>query len=456
MLSLALAFLRDRPLVSGLNILLLALATALLAFLLLVTSQIAERLEGNSRNIDLVVGAKGSPLQLVLSAVHHVDTPTGNIPYDRLALIRSDPLVARAVPLALGDNFRGFRIVGTEPAFLDIHGVRVAEGRMGARAHDALVGATAARRTGLAPGQRFVGSHGFGSDGHAHEDVPYTVTGVLAPTGTVVDRLILTSVEAVWDAHGIGHDHADDDAHDHGRAHGGGKPDEHDHNHGGDHGHDHGGDHGHGAADARAGPGASAGPAPSAAPGLPVQTALGQEVTAILVTYANAAAAVRLPSIINRGTDMQAAVPALETARLLSIVGVSVEAVRWLGLVIAAVGGLAIFVAIRAAAEARAGDLALMRVMGASRAEVSGTIMLEGTLQAAAGATLGLLLAHLLLWVAARTNRTLGDIGLDPLAFHPGEALIWLAVVGIGALAALLPAVRVSGQDLAPALARAT
>ncbi len=454
MLSLALAFLRDRPLVTALNILLLALATALLAFLLLVTSQLAERLEGNSRNIDLVVGAKGSPLQLVLAAVHHVDMPTGNIPFERLAAIRSDPLVARAVPLALGDTFLGFRIVGTEPAFRDIYGARVAAGTAGEAAHDAVIGATVARRTGLAVGQRFVGSHGLGTGGHAHDDVPYTVRGVLAPTGTVVDRLILTTVEAFWDAHGIAHG---DSGHDHGHGHDG---DAHDAD---AHGHGHAGRaHGHGHRTAgttggAGGAGQGAGPGvPAGGSALPVQTGLGQEVTAILVTYANAAAAVRLPSMINRGTDMQAAVPALETARLLGIVGVSVEAVRWLGLVIAAMGGLAIFVAIRAAAEARAGDLALMRVMGASRGTISGTIVLEGALQAAAGATLGLVLAHLLVWLAAATNRTLGDIGLDPVALHPGEAVIWLAVVGLGALAALLPALRVSGQDLAPALARTT
>lgn len=456
MLGLALAHLRDRPMVTALNVLLLALATALLAFLLLVTTQLADRLAANSRTIDLVVGAKGSPLQLVLSAVHHVDVPTGNIPFERLAMLRADPAVARAVPLALGDNFRGFRIVGTDPAFLELYDARVAEGRGIEAHHDALVGSLVARRTGLAPGRRFVGSHGFDADGHAHEEVPYTVVGVLAPTGTVVDRLILTSVEAVWDAHGIARDH--DHAHDGGRDRGGGKAGGDAHGHGAqsparpghdheDHAHDHG--HAHGApaaADARPGPGQ----------GLPVQAALGQEVTSILVTYANAAAAVRLPSQINRGTDMQAAVPAVETARLLSIVGVSVEALRWLGLVIAAVGGLAVFVAIRAAAEAREGDLALMRVMGASRGQVAGTIVLEGAIQAALGATLGLALAHGLVLLAAVTNRTLGDVGLDPLAIHAGEGLIWLGVVAIGALAALAPALRVAREDLAPVLARAT
>ncbi|MFN3591690.1 MAG: FtsX-like permease family protein, partial [Thermaurantiacus sp.] len=308
------------------------------------------------------------------------------------------------------------------------------------------IGATVARRSGLDIGQRFFGTHGLGDDtGHVHEEVPYTVTGILGPTGTVIDRLILTSVEAVWDAHGIAHDHDHDHGNGDGDDHGNGHH-HHDHGKGGDHGHDHGADRAPRVARVSA----------DVPAGLPIQTELGQEITSILVTYSNAAAAVRLPSMINRGTDMQAAVPAVETARLLGIVGVSVEAVRWLGLVIAVVGGLAIFIAIRAAAEAREGDLALMRVMGASRGQVSGTIMLEGVLQAAAGATLGLLLAHFLVWLAATTNRTLGDVGLAPLATHPGEGLIWLAVVGLGALAALLPALRVSAQDLAPVLARAT
>jgi putative ABC transport system permease protein len=115
MFGLALAYLRDRALTTWLNIVLLALAVATLVILLLVSTQIGERFERDARGVDLVVGAKGSPLQLILSSVYHVDMPTGNIPLESVELLRRNRSVAEVIPLALGDSFRGYRIVGTLP-----------------------------------------------------------------------------------------------------------------------------------------------------------------------------------------------------------------------------------------------------------------------------------------------------------------------------------------------------
>jgi putative ABC transport system permease protein len=91
---------------------------------LLVSTQVEQRFARDSAGIALVVGAKGWPLQLILSSVYHVDVPTGNMLAASLDLLRADPGVARAIPLALGDSFRGARIVGTEPEFLQIHDAR--------------------------------------------------------------------------------------------------------------------------------------------------------------------------------------------------------------------------------------------------------------------------------------------------------------------------------------------
>jgi putative ABC transport system permease protein len=130
MLSLALAYLRDRSLTTALNILLLGLAVATLVILLLFSSQLGQRLERDSQGIDLVVGAKGSPLQLILSSIYQIDTPTGNIPLSSIEMLRKQPTVAKVIPLAMGDSFRGFRIVGTEQSFLDLRSAKIAQGRM--------------------------------------------------------------------------------------------------------------------------------------------------------------------------------------------------------------------------------------------------------------------------------------------------------------------------------------
>ncbi|APR53113.1 ABC transporter permease [Sphingomonas koreensis] len=421
MFSLALAYLRDRALTTLLNVVLLGLAVATLAILLLFSTQLTDRLERDAQGIDLVVGAKGSPLQLILSSIYQLDTPTGNIPLDSVALLRRDPSIARVIPLAMGDSFRGYRIVGTEPGYLDLYGAKLAQGRVFAKSGDAVLGATAARELGAGVGQRFVGSHGFGSGEGVtgHDEHPFTTVGILAPTGTVVDRLILTPVESVWDVHGIGHEHHEGEAHEH----------EHD-------GHEKAHEHEE--------------PALIGATGT-----LEPEVTALLVSYRSALAAVRVPSFVNRQTNMQAAVPAQETARLLTLFGAGIEGARIFAWLLAATGGLAIFVALLNAARAREGDLALLRVMGATRASVFGTILLEGLLTAAAGALLGLAAAHLALAVARALFDPLAEIGLDPWRVHPGELAIVGGVLIIGLVAALVPALRVFRVDLARTLARA-
>lgn len=437
MIRLALAYLADRGLVTAFNIALIALGVASLAVLLLVSSQLEDRFQRDSQGIDLVVGAKGSPLQLILSSVYHVDVPTGNVPLDTLALLEGDPGVARAVPLALGDSFRGSRIVGTDARFLSIHGAELAEGRLFEAPGEAVVGATAARDTGLAIGRKFVGTHGLADDGHTHDETPFVVTGILKPTGTVTDRLILTSVESVWAMHGIAAPGAPAKLHDH------------DHGDGQGHGHAHDHDHARGMA-------TPATTQPAGGPILDRRGTLEPEVTAVLVSYRNAMAAVRLPSAINRETALQAASPAAETARLLTLFGSAIDGARLFAWLVAITGALSVFVVLLSAATAREGDMALLRVMGASRAKAAGTVLMEGVIIAVAGAALGLGLAHLLLGVGATLFPTLAAVGVGPGLFHPGELAIAGAVVGLGALAALLPALRVYRTDLAETLARAT
>ena len=433
MISLALAYLRDRPLTTALNVLLLAISVAMLVLLLQLGTQASERFERDARGVDLVVGAKGSPLQLILSSVFHVDQPTGNIPYSSLALLRRDPAVARAVPLALGDNFNGYRIVGTDQSFADLYSTNLAQGRSFDAPLEAVLGADVAARTGAKLGQRFIGSHGLeegeGADqGHAH--APFKTVGILEPTGTVVDRLILTSYETVWDVHGIEHDHDHDD-HDH---------DDHD-----DEGHDHNEDKSLGVAQ-----NADDGPEILQAEG----NGLEQELTALLVTYRNASGAIRIPSLINRQTEMQSAVPATETARLLQLLGASLDGIRLFAWLLALTGGLAIFVALLNMARSREGDLALLRVMGATRVQVFATLIMEGVITAALGAVLGWLLAHSLIMVAKSNFATLADLGLQAWQVQPAEGLLVLVVLAIGALAALIPAWRVFNLDPARVLAR--
>lgn len=418
--GLSLAYLRDRALGTALNILLLTLGVATMVILVLFSAQLGERFQRDAEGIDLVVGAKGSPLQLILSSIYQVDAPTGNIPLETVDMLRRDPTVGQVIPLALGDSFRGFRIVGTEPSYIAHYQGVLAAGRGWDKPFETVIGAEVARRTGAGLGQKFVGSHGLaGGGGHEHAEHPFVVTGVLAPTGTVMDRLILTSVESVWDVHGIEHDAHEGEA-------GHAAHDEHDEH---------------------------AEPAE-----LNASTAGGHaepEVTALLVTYRSPLAAVRLPSFINRQTSLQAAAPAVEITRLLSLVGVGLDAVRGFAVLLILTSGLSIFVGLYTALRHREADLALLRVMGAAPRAIFGQIVLEGLLLAAAGAVLGVIAGHGVVALAGAAFDQLRDMGLSALRFEPAEALIVLAALAMGAVAALIPAAKVFGVDIADTLAHA-
>jgi len=201
LLTLSLSGLRGARLTHTLNILVLALGLGTVTLLLLFSGALTDRLVRDGRGIDIVVGAKGSPLQLVLSAVYQADVPTGNIALDAVETLRRDPMIERAVPLALGDSVGRFRIVGTTPDYIGLYGATLQRGAVWQHPMEAVLGAEAAARLHLNIGDHFVGSHGVGGGGMQHKEFPYTVTGILAPTGSVIDRLALTEVESVWEIH---------------------------------------------------------------------------------------------------------------------------------------------------------------------------------------------------------------------------------------------------------------
>ena len=139
----------SKPLSSALNIMLIAFGTGILTILLLASTQISEKLDNNSKDIDLVVGAKGSPLQLILSSIYYIDFPTGNIPLKDAMELAHSPFVKRAVPLALGDNYNGIRIVGTDSNFVSLYQLKMMQGKFWQKDFETTIGASVARSQGL-------------------------------------------------------------------------------------------------------------------------------------------------------------------------------------------------------------------------------------------------------------------------------------------------------------------
>ena len=385
--TLSASYLRARPLNSALSVLLLALGVGTIVLLLLVVSQFEQRMGDDARGIDLVVGAKGSPMQLILSGIYHVDAPTGNIPLAAVQKLQSNKLVKKVVPLALGDSWRSYRIVGAGPEYAELYGAKPRAGRFHEKAMEAVLGAEVAARTGAGVGATFTGAHGIGGGGDEHAEA-YTVVGILEKTGSVIDRLVLTSIESVWEVH-----HDD-----------GGKRE--------------------------------------------------REVTVLLVQYASPLAAAMLPRQVNSQSELQAASPAYETARLFRIVGIGVEALRGFAVLLILAAGLSVFIALYGALEERRYELAVMRALGASPARLFGLLVMEGLVLALLGAALGVVLGHALTGILGFWLESQRQYPVDGMQFRIEE--LWVAAVaaGVGLAAALLPAWRACRTDVSRTLAQ--
>ncbi len=339
-LTLSWRYAWSKPLSAVLNVLVLALGLGALAVILMAQQRVQQALERDVAGIDVVVGAKGSPLQLILAGIYHLDVPPGNIALADVEALRLNPQVAQLIPLSLGDNLNGFRIVGTTPDYPALYGGQLASGQWWQAPMQAVLGAQVAQATGLHVGDRFAGLHGLGAGGHAHGDHPYVVTGVLAPSNSVLDRLVLTATESVWAVHET--DMATD------------------------------------AEDLAA-----------------LQAE--REITLALIRYRTPLAAVTFPRHVNGATNMQAAAPAYELSRLLRMLGAGADVLRALGVVLVGVAALSVFMALWQAVRERRADLAMLRMLGAGPAKLAGLLLAESVWLATLACVLGLALAQALM-----------------------------------------------------------
>ncbi|AUC14228.1 hypothetical protein BTO06_03285 [Tenacibaculum sp. SZ-18] len=207
--KISLENIKSKPLYTFLSVFTLALSIALLLGIQQLKSSFKYQTDNNLGGIDLVLGAKGSPLQLVLASILHMDDPTGNIKYSEAKKVAKNRMIKTAVPISYGDNFKGYRIVGTTNEFLSLYDAKISNGKGVQKSLDAIIGATVAEKLGLSVGDTFLSSHGLvENDIDVHDD-KFTVVGILEPTYKVIDRLIVTKLESIWDVH-ANHDHEEE------------------------------------------------------------------------------------------------------------------------------------------------------------------------------------------------------------------------------------------------------
>lgn len=387
-----------KPLNALLCISLLLFGVGIISLLLIIQKGIEQKFEADLNNIDIVVGAKGSPLQLVLSAVYHIDSPTGNIKLEEAQKLMKNPMVKEAIPLAYGDSYEGHRILGTSTAYLSKYTAEFEEGKTFAAPMEAVIGWNIAQNKSLKIGSTFYGTHGESEEGHVHDNKPYTVVGLLKQNNTVLDNLVLTDLESVWHVH-----------------------EKEEHNHGHDHHHAH--------AESK------------------------KEITALLITCKTKMAVLSLPRTINQQTNMQAVLPGLEINKLLHMIGIGTATFKLIAYAIMLMAGLSVFFALYARLKERRAELALMRSLGYSPISLFSLLLIEGGLLALLGYGFGLLASRIGIYLI--NQQALQDYNHQfEASFLAEEWTTFLLTLIIGLVAALLPAWRAMRIDVATTLTK--
>lgn len=413
--------------------------------MLLLENQLSEKFNKNIKDIDFVLGAKGSPLQLILANVYHIDAPTGNIKVSEAQKIIKNPTVKEAIPLAYGDNYEGWRIVGTTPRYAEFYGVKLKEGKIFETPFEVTVGSYAAKELGLKLGQTFKSNHGLDKEGEEEEghDQLFTVVGIYEASGTVIDRLILTPVESIWEVHDHGdheetahagivsaeeHDAEEHDAEAHAHAEDE-HAEEHEHDHEAEHtaeeGHDdHEDDHMHEEE---------------------------REVTAYLLIKRLPMAPMILPQLV-KNTNMQLALPAIEINRLNENFGIGMSVVKAVAILIMIISFLSVFISLFNALRERQYELAILRTLGGRRIQLFILILLEGFFMVALGLIIGLVLSRVGITMLSDMAKDSFHDEFNAFMFLPQEYYLVGITLGLGVVASLLPALRAFFMDISKTL----
>ena len=434
--------LRHRPWQTLLLTLLIALAIASSVFIAALSFGMHYGLTKATEPFPQIVGAKGSANQLVLNTVYLKDRPIGNISGDLYQDVKNNPLVKQAIPLAFGDNWRGFRIVGTENTIFDYRvkpqsepWLKVAEGRRFNAPFEAVIGDGAAKLLGAKIGDTFQSIHGATAHGHVHKDQTYTIVGILAPVEGPYDHAVLTDIRSVWIAHEHHHDH--DHEHEHAAdVHEEGHEHEHEaavHEEEHEHEHEH---------------------APVAAAGKPAAQAVNDgehaatagQVTAVLIQPQGYGQALKLAMEFQQRNDAQLVFPAQVIIQLFSLMGQGEKMWWYIGAFFIAAALLVVLSTLYLSGLQRLPERAILRVLGAKRSELLTVTLWQNGLIMVLGGILGYVLGYAG-YLGVRSLMATNTAIVLPLTFLKEPLLIALGTMAVGLLASLIPAWLLARKD---------
>ncbi|MEL7128368.1 MAG: FtsX-like permease family protein [Pseudomonadota bacterium] len=467
LIRLAAASLKNRAMTALLSVASIALATSLFLGVETLRSSTKAGFEATISGTDLIVGARTTPLNLLLASVFRIGEVQAPLKVASAERIANRPDVEWTVPLSLGDNHRGFRVLGTTPAYFERYqygrgtALSVAEGGLLEDRFDAVLGARVATALAYQLGDTLEVTHGLGEAGISdHDDFTFSVSGILAPTGTAVDQTIHVSLEAITaihddnpsrdeaDHHGNETDHEekahhhDEDGdephqsedHEHDRDTDHAEGDDHhlenDHGHDDAHDEDHGEEHEHhedghsGEEDADHN---------HLAP---------TEISALLVGLSNRTTILRTKRAIDTdpGEAMVAVIPGQALSELWQVTGIAERALVAVSIFVVAFGLLSVMSSILTGLAERRREMAILRAVGARPLHIGGLLVLEAGLVGLIGAVIGVLLTQFGVSLAAPLLAAQTGIAIEIAPPGPFEGLTVLIITAASAIIGLVPA----------------
>ncbi len=458
-LTLLFRFLRQRLTATLLTVCSVALGVALTASILTLRTESERAFSQKDTGFEVIVGAKGSPLQLVLNTMYHIGTPVGNIPRADAEKLQRDKRVKTAIPMVFGDNVGGFKVVGTTEEFFTTFEYRkntrlaMQSGTVFHKNYEAVLGAEAAQILGLKQGDSISVQHGIDvGEAGAHEHGKMPVVGVLAPSGTALDKGVYMTMYTVWDTHYHEYmeqqeaaEHAlqqqeaqqqtsqpqgkksDKDEHDHeGHHHEGHDHEEHTHE-----GHDHE-EHTH---------------------EIPPEFST---ITALVVKLKSPVFYDSFVRSVNDGTSAQAALPIREISGLFAIVGNVNGVLLGVSYMVIIVAAMAFLAALYNSLNERRREIAILRSLGAHRRTILTLILAEAGFISIAGYCLGIIVARCAFFIGKNTLAHSIGTRLDGTWFYAFDVWIGTGVFALSLVVALLPAWQAYRTDVARNLVSAS
>jgi putative ABC transport system permease protein len=457
MLGFSLRSLWNRRFVAGLTVLAISLSVALILGVERLRDGARDSFANSASGIDLIVAPRGNPVQILMATVFGVGGTGTGMTWESFEWLEDRPEVAWAVPIQMGDNHRGYPVIGTDGAYFEHfrhsggQPLSLEAGTFfpGDGPDAAVVGAEVAARFGYAPGAVIVNAHGSGDVSFdLHDNAPFTISGVLAPTGTAVDRMVFVTLEGFDTLHAQEDapladplDPAAMSADSHGEDDGHGTPEDHaghdDHEDGDEHEshdvHDAHGDH--------EGTEAGHGHEPD-------------RINAVYVGLIDRTNVLGLQRAVNeRPSDaLSAVLPAVALAELWGITGTAERAMRLMAWAVALAGMIGMVVMLSATLDTRRREFAILRSVGATPTRIFGLIVTEAAVLTAAGLILGLVLLTVATFVTDPILSARFGLRLGLNVFGTRELATLFVIFCAGLLASLIPAVRVYRMTLADGL----